>query len=66
MQSRICEIRNKIIPDIPNAVSFTAVNKGRLLIDHTGGILNGNLALHRFFNCPIIPGSAVKGIARNI
>ncbi len=54
-----------LLPEIPRAVSFTAVNKGRLLVNHTGGILESNLALHRFFNCPIIPGSALKGIARS-
>ena len=55
-----------LLPQISGSVSFTAVNKGRLLVNHTGGIIeNSNLSLHRFFNCPIIPGSAVKGIARN-
>lgn len=54
-----------ILPQIPDSISFTAFNKGRLLVNHTGGVLECNLALHRFFNCPIIPGSAVKGIARN-
>lgn len=55
-----------LLPEIPNMISFTAVNKGRLLVNHTGGIVeNGNLALHRFFDCPIISGSALKGIARN-
>lgn len=61
------KIKSVKLPQIPGAVSFTAVNKGRLLVNHTGGLIeNTNLALHRFFNCPIIPGSAVKGIARNV
>ena len=61
---KICSIPH--LPDIPGSISFTAVNKGRLLVDHTGGIAeNSNLSLHRFFNCPTIPGSALKGIARN-
>ncbi len=51
--------------NIPGAISFTAKNKGRLLVNHTGGIMEWNLALHRFFGCPVIPGSALKGIARN-
>ena len=64
------ECKNKmpsscLLPIIPGAASFTAVNKGRLIVNHTGGILECNLALHRFFNCPVIPGSAIKGIARN-
>ena len=51
---------------ILNARSFHAVNRGRLLVNHTGGIVeNSNLALHRFFGFPIIPGSALKGIARS-
>ena len=55
-----------LLPEIPGSVSFTAVNKGRLLVNHTGGIVeNSNLSLHRFFGCPTIPGSALKGIARN-
>ena len=55
-----------LLPQIPDSISFTAINKGRLMVNHTGGILECNLALHRFFNCPVIPGSAIKGIARNI
>ena len=54
-----------LLPNIPGAISFTAKNKGRLLVNHTGGIMECNLALHRFFGCPVIPGSALKGIARN-
>ena len=51
---------------IQGARSFHAVNRGRLLVNHTGGIVeNSNLALHRFFGFPIIPGSALKGIARS-
>ena len=55
-----------LLPEIPGSLSFTAKNKGRLLVNHTGGIVeNSNLSLHRFFGCPIIPGSALKGISRN-
>lgn len=54
------------IPQFCGARSFSAVNRGRLLVNHTGGIVeNSNLALHRFFGFPIIPGSALKGIARS-
>ena len=57
---------NILLPEIPGSISFTAKNKGRLLVNHTGGIVeNSNLSLHRFFGCPIIPGAALKGIARN-
>jgi CRISPR type III-B/RAMP module RAMP protein Cmr6 len=36
----------------------------RLIVNQAGGILeNSGLCLHRFFGYPMIPGSAVKGIA---
>ena len=64
-KSRIQSAFSKI-PEISGAHTFTAVNRGRLLVNHTGGIIeNSNLALHRFFGCPVIPGSALKGIARS-
>lgn len=38
---------------------------GRLLVDHSGGLIeNSNLCLHHLFGYPMIPGSALKGIAR--
>lgn len=54
-----------LLPEIPGAISFCGKTKARLLVNHTGGIQESNLALHRFFGCPIIPGSALKGIARS-
>lgn len=55
-----------LLPEIQGSISFVAKNKGRLLVNHTGGIVeNSNISLHRFFGCPTIPGSALKGIARN-
>ena len=54
------------MPEISGIRKFSAINRGRLLINHTGGIIeNSNLALHRFFGFPYIPGSALKGIARS-
>lgn len=39
---------------------------GRLIVNHSGGALeNAGLCLHRFFNYPMIPGSALKGVARH-
>jgi CRISPR-associated protein Cmr6 len=39
---------------------------GRLLINHSGGVLeNAGLCLHKFFNYPMIPGSALKGVTRH-
>jgi len=37
---------------------------GRLMVNMSTGVLeNAGMALHRHFNCPYIPGSALKGIA---
>jgi CRISPR type III-B/RAMP module RAMP protein Cmr6 len=45
---------------------FTAKLGARLIVNSSGGVLeNAGLCLHRNFGCPIIPGSAVKGIARH-
>lgn len=50
----------------PGAASFTAKLGGRMLVNQAGGILeNAGLCLHPHYNCPMIPGSAVKGIARH-
>ena len=39
---------------------------GRLIVNQAGGVLeNAGLCLHRNFGCPMIPGSAVKGVARH-
>ncbi len=43
---------------------FVLTSGGRLLVNHSGGLIeNAGLCLHRFFNEPMIPGSALKGIA---
>ncbi|MDD4180907.1 MAG: type III-B CRISPR module RAMP protein Cmr6, partial [Victivallaceae bacterium] len=60
----------------PTSLASTLTNKqnrskqfiltlgGRMIVNHAGGILeNAGLCLHRFFNYPMIPGSALKGIA---
>ena len=55
----------KVSPmEIPGAKSFTAVLRGRMMVDHSGVLLNASLNLHRFFGYPVIPGSALKGISR--
>jgi len=39
---------------------------GRLIVNQAGGVLeNAGLCLHRYFGCPYIPGSTIKGIARH-
>lgn len=48
------------------AVQFVAKLGGRLIVNQAGGILeNAGLCLHRHFNAPYIPGSALKGVARH-
>jgi len=48
----------------PGAVRFTARLGGRLLVNQAGGVLeNAGLCLHRHFGHPMLPGSAVKGLA---
>ncbi len=50
--------------NIPSSLSFEMKLGGRLLVNHAGGVLeNSGLCIHRFFNYPMIPGSALKGIA---
>lgn len=50
----------------PGSITFTASLEARLIINQAGGALeNAGLCLHRHFGDPIIPGSAVKGIARH-
>lgn len=40
--------------------------QSRMMVNMTGGILeNAGLCLHRHFGIPLIPGSALKGIARH-
>lgn len=51
---------------IPGMVTFTMRLGGRMMVDQAGGVLeNANLCLHRNLGCPMISGSALKGIARH-
>ena len=46
--------------------AFTARLGARLIVNSAGGVLeNAGLSLHRNFGFPLIPGSAIKGIARH-
>lgn len=46
--------------------TFVGTLGGRMLINMAGGVMeNAGIALDRCFGLPYIPGSAVKGIARN-
>lgn len=67
---RICACANsfgkKISPPVVSGVlSFKMRLGGRMMVNQSGGILNAGLELHRNFGCPMIPGSALKGIARH-
>lgn len=54
------------LQQLPNAVSFTGKLGGRMMVNHAEGILeNAGLALHPWFSFPVIPGSAMKGVARH-
>lgn len=51
----------------PRAKTLVAKLGARLLVNMSGGILeNANCALHRNLGYPVIPGSAVKGVARHV
>ena len=51
---------------IPGMVTFMLQLGGRMMVDQAGGVLeNANLCLHRNLGFPMIPGSALKGIARH-
>ena len=67
---RICACANNFgkkasLPVVSGALSFKMRLGGRMMVNQSGGILNAGLELHRNFGCPMIPGSALKGIARH-
>ena len=47
------------------SLSFELELKARMMVNFAGGILEHNLAIHKYFGYPYIPGSALKGIARH-
>jgi len=60
--SFICE--PKKVSYFPSSSSFEMKLMGRLIVNHAGGVIeNSGLCLHKFLNYPMIPGSALKGIA---
>ena len=65
-----CVSRHAIAPvfrlsRLPGALTAIMKLQSRLIINQAGGILeNAGICLHPHFGCPMIPGSAVKGIAR--
>ncbi len=65
----VCDIasRHQSVPAVIDAdCTFTLKLGARMMVNMAGGILeNAGLCLHRHFNCPMIPGSALKGAARH-
>jgi len=66
---QICELaaQRKFPPhQLKCDAAFQLTLCGRLIVNHSGGVLeNAGLCLHKFFNYPMIPGSALKGITRH-
>lgn len=65
---RVCELsQRKNTPlSLKGDIEFQMKLNGRMIVNHSGGILeNAGLCLHKFFNYPMIPGSALKGITRH-
>lgn len=66
----VCKLANNTVfryrrPEM--SAGFVLTSGGRLLVNHSGGLIeNAGLCLHRFFNEPMIPGSALKGIALRV
>ena len=59
-------LKNEIISTYgDSAASFSAKLGARMMINMAGGVIeNAGISLDRLFGLPFIPGSAVKGIAR--
>lgn len=55
---------NLVVPQ--NAIRFVLRLDSRLIVNQAGGILeNAGLCLHPHFGFPVIPGSALKGLAHH-
>lgn len=51
---------------VPGVIRVYAENKARLLLNMSGGVMeNAGCSLDRLTGLPIIPGSAIKGVARH-
>ena len=51
---------------VPGVIRIYAENKARLLLNMSGGVMvNAGCSLDRLTGLPIIPGSAIKGVARH-
>ncbi len=65
----VCKIANtcaELPPPLPADHEFALKLGARMMVNMAGGVLeNAGLCLHRHYNCPMIPGSALKGVARH-
>ncbi len=51
---------------LPDKLAFNLTTRTRLIVNHGGeSILDNSIALHTYYGFPIIPGSAIKGVARH-
>jgi len=51
---------------LPDILTFVLTTKTRVIVNHGGeSILDNSIALHTYYGFPIIPGSAIKGVARH-
>lgn len=70
LQTRLRQT-NRFIDDLQQSYkgrieTFVGTLESRLLVNMAGGIMeNAGIALDRCFGLPYIPGSAIKGVARN-
>lgn len=49
---------------LPCSIFFRMKLKSRMMVNHSGGVMeNATLALHPHFGTPVVPGSALKGLA---
>ena len=68
----VVSLHNRLRPKAPAVVpranfrTFVATLRSNLIVNQAGGVLeNAGISLHPHFNVPILPGSAVKGVARH-
>ena len=54
------------LDSVPGVIRIYAENKARLLVNMSGGVMeNAGCSLDRLAGLPLIPGSAIKGVARH-
>ncbi len=68
----VVSLHNRIKPKAPAFVphssfrTFIGTLRSNLIVNQAGGVLeNAGISIHPHFNVPVLPGSAVKGVARH-